>query len=194
MGYSVNLVERDILDSLVQSGSHKRKGEEQLFQTYSYFIREGVHEHSLSQDDAFDAYSDTILTAIEKISNGSFERRSSLKTYVYKIFHNKCVDLVRKKTANKYSVHQTAPITDMMLHISDAAKSVIQKMIEKTEWETLKAKLNELGETCRQLLLLSADGYTDKEIAVVLEYKTADVVKTSRLRCLDKLRQMYKIK
>jgi len=25
-----------------------------------------------------------------------------------------------------------------------------------------------------------------------LEYKTADVVKTSRLRCLEKLRQLYK--
>ena len=36
-----------------------------------------------------------------------------------------------------------------------------------------------------------ADGYNDKEIATAMEYKTADVVKTSRLRCLDKLRQLY---
>ena len=50
----------------------------------------------------------------------------------------------------------------------------------------------ELGDNCKKLLAMFADGYSDKEIAVSMEYKTADVVKTSRLRCLDKLRQSYK--
>ncbi len=35
-------------------------------------------------------------------------------------------------------------------------------------------------------------GIMYKEIAPLLEYKSSDVVKTSRLRCLEKLRQLYK--
>jgi hypothetical protein len=37
--------------------------------------------------------------------------------------------------------------------------------------------------------LLFEDGYSDKEIAVQMEYNTPEVVKTTRLRCLEKLRE-----
>lgn len=184
--------DEELIENLRQESSLKRKGEEQLFTSYTYFIREGMHKHSLSEDETFDAYSDTILSAIERIRNGSFEGRSSLKTWLYQIFHNKCVDLLRKKTTNKRSVHQTAAINDWLLQLSDTGKSIIQKLIDKTDWDLLKQKLNELGDTCKRLLTLSAEGYSDKEIGELMEYKTADVVKTSRLRCLEKLRQLYK--
>ena len=189
---SFESAEREIIERLMQNGISKRKAEEDLFNMYSYFVREGIRKYSISEDDSIDAYSDTILTAIEKISNHTFEGRSSLKTYVFQIFHNKCVDLLRKKTTNKNRVHQTVSIDDMLFQISDTAKPVIQKMTEKADWEELKQRLNTMGGNCRQLLLFFADGYNDKDIAVVLEYKTADVVKTSRLRCLEKLRHLIK--
>jgi RNA polymerase sigma-70 factor (ECF subfamily) len=184
--------DEELIENLRHESSLKRKGEEQLFTGYNYFIREGMQKHALSEDEAFDAYADTILSAIEKIRNGSFEGRSSVKTWLYQIFHNKCVDLLRKKTTNKHSVHQTTTINDWLLQLSDTGKSIIQKLIDQTDWDLLKQKLNELGDTCKRLLTFSAEGYSDKEIGELMEYKTADVVKTSRLRCLEKLRQLYK--
>ena len=80
----------------------------------------------------------------------------------------------------------------MLLHLSDTAKSVIHKLVEQADIALLKQKLNELGDNCRQLLVLSAEGNSDKQIAEQMEYKTADVVKTSRLRCLERLRRLYK--
>lgn len=183
--------EQEIIDNLL-SIHHRRKGEEQIFNSYSYFIREGMRKYSLSDDEAFDAYSDTIIAAISKIANKTFEGRSSLKTFVYQIFRNKCVDLLRKKATNKHSIHRTVSLSDLLTDISDAAKSIIQKIMERSDLDLLRVKLNELGENCKKLLMSSADGYTDKEIAVLLEYKNADVVKVSRLRCLEKLRQLYK--
>ena len=172
----------------------KRKAEEELFNRHMYFIREGVKKYSISDEDAFDAYSDTVLQGIENITSGAFEKRSSLKTYFYKIFSNKCVDLIRKKTTNKSSVHQTAPISDMLFMLADSAKTVVQQLVEQSDMSALKKKLQELGDNCRKLLSFFAEGYTDKEIAQAMEYKSADVVKTSRLRCLEKLRQLYKDK
>jgi len=189
---SLNNSDQEIIEQLRQTGGNKRISEEQLFNKYAYFIREGISKHTLSEDEVFDAYSDTILSAIEKITNHTFEGRSSLKTYLYQIFHNKCVDLLRKKTTNKHSVYRTESITDRLFHISDTARSVVQALIDKTDWKILKEKLNQLEDKCRQMLLLWADSYSDKEIAATLEYKTADVVKTSRLRCLEKLRRLYK--
>jgi RNA polymerase sigma factor (sigma-70 family) len=183
--------DEELIKSLQQKNAFSRKAEDELFNKHAYFIKEGMNKYSLAEEEAFDAYSDTILQAIDNIARGLFEQRASLKTYLYRIFNNKCVDLIRKKTTNKNSVHHTTPVSDMLLVMADSAKTIIQRLIEKTDLDILKNKMKELGENCRKLLGLFSEGYDDKEIAVLMEYKTSDVVKTSRLRCLDKLRQLY---
>lgn len=185
--------DREIIGRFHQGGIERRRSEEQLFNRFAYFIREGIRKYALSEDEAFSAYSDTILVAIENIKNSGFEGRSSLKTYLSRIFNNKCVDLFRKKTTNKNSVNRSETISDRLMSLSDTARSVLQKLIDKTDWDLLREKLNELEDKCRQLLLYWSDSYSDREIAGMLNYKTADVVKTSRLRCLEKLRRLYKI-
>lgn len=182
----------DIINSLLQDGIDRKKAEEQLFTQYAYFIDQAMYKYSFREDEAFTIYADTIIAAIARISNHSFEGRSSLKTWLFQIFHHKCVDLVRKKTTNKSSVHRTGDISEVLTQMADNAKSVLQDMMDKTDAVKLKQKLKEIGENCRQLLLHWADGFSDKEIAAVFEYKTADVVKTTRLRCLEKLRQIYR--
>ena len=187
-----NSFDRDLITNLLQDGIVRKKAEDQLFSQYAYFIEQGMQKYSFQEDEAFNVYADTIMAAIAKITNHSFEERSSLKTWLYQIFHNKCVDLVRKKTTNKSSVHRALSVPDMLLQMADTAKSVIQELMEKADKDLVTQKLKEIGENCRQLLLQWAEGFSDKEIAVSMEYKTADVVKTSRLRCLEKLRQLYK--
>ncbi len=190
---SFHYTDQEIIEQLRLSGSDKRKSEEQLFNRFAYFIREGITKHALSEDESFDAYSDTILAALQNIKNAHFEARASLKTYLYQIFHNKCVDLLRKRTTNKNSVHRPDSISERLLLISDSARSVVQKLIDQADWKLLREKLNQLEEKCRQLLLYWGENYSDREIASLLQYKTADVVKTSRLRCMERLRKLYKV-
>jgi RNA polymerase sigma-70 factor (ECF subfamily) len=190
---SFHYTDQEIIEQLRLSGNDKRKSEEQLFNRFAYFIREGITKHALSEDESFDAYSDTVLAAIQNIQNTQFEARASLKTYLYQIFHNKCVDLLRKRTTNKNSVHRPDSISERLLVISDTARSVVQKLIDQADWKLLREKLNQLEEKCRQLLLYWGDNYSDREIASLLQYKTADVVKTSRLRCMERLRKLYKV-
>ena len=148
--------------------------------------------HALSEDESFNAYSDTILAALENIRNTRFEARSSLKTYLFQIFHNKCVDLLRKKTTNKQRVHLSETISGKLLQLSDNARSIIQQLVDQADWQLLKEKMKLLEDKCRQLLTFWGENYSDREIAAQLQYKTADVVKTSRLRCLERLRKLYK--
>jgi len=148
--------ERDIIDSIQQPGAERKRGEERLFNRYAYLIKEGIYKYALLQEEAFDLYSDTIISAIEKIANGSFQERSSLKTWIYQIFHNKYVDLLRKKTTNKQSIHKTLSISDMLYQVSDASKTIIEELADKTDWESLKQKLNQLGDNCKQMLLFWA--------------------------------------
>ena len=186
------LSDLEIIDNLQRDGLERRKAEDVLFTRYAYFIEQAMHKYSFAEPDAFDIYSDTILSAIIKIIDRSFEGRSTLKTWLFQIFHNKCVDLIRKKTTNKSSVNRTISIPEVLTQVADSSKTVIQQMMDLTDKETIRQKLSELGDSCRKILWQWAEGYSDKEIAAALNYKTADVVKTSRLRCLEKLRQLYK--
>lgn len=170
----------------------RNKGEEHLFNRYTYFIKEAVIKYSISYEEAFDLYSDSVISAIEKIRNHSFEGRSSLKTWLHSIFHHKYVDFIRRKTTNKNSVHRFQNISDAVMQFSDESRTIIQQLIINTDFEVLKKKLFELGNNCKELLLLWANDYSDNEIIGMMSYKTANVVKTTRLRCLQKLRALYK--
>ena len=183
--------ERELIDSISSNGINRKKGEERLFNRFVYLVKEAIYKYSLSYEEAFDVYSDTIISAIEKISSNKFQEQSSLKTWVYSIYHHKYVDLVRKKTTNKNSVHRVSEIPDGLLEVSDGAKTIVQQLISKTDHEILKQKLLQIGSGCKELLLHWADGYADKEITELMNYKTAEVVKTTRLRCLEKLRRLY---
>lgn len=188
---SQQLFDHDIMKNLTSGAEiSRRKAEDQLFTKYSYLIQTGINKYYISEEDSFDAYSDTVLAAIQAVINGAFAGRASFKTYFYEIYHNKCVDILRKKGALKNSVHATVSISGMDNNLSDKSRSVLEDLMSKSDFEEVRQKIGQLCENCQRLLLLSADGYSDREVASVMNFKTANVVKTSRLRCLSKLRQL----
>jgi len=185
------LVNQDfqILYGLRGNYSERSRHEKALYQQYYYFIDEGCRKYNLNYDDSFTAYSDTILSAIQNIINNNFDGRSSLKTYLYQIFSNKCIDLIRKNTTNKQQVHKTMPVPEMLNQLPDAAKTIVERLMTGELKAKIKEQLNAIGEKCKEILLMFEDGVSDKEIAEALAYHNAAVVKTTRLRCLEKLRE-----
>jgi RNA polymerase sigma factor (sigma-70 family) len=178
-----------ILEGLKADYAERSRQEKILYQQYAYFVDEGCRKYNLSYDDSFSAYSDAVLSALHNIINERFDGRFSLKTYLYQIFSNKCIDLVRKNTTNKQQVHKTMPVADAMNQLPDSAKNIIEKLVTHELKAKIKKQLDAIGQKCKELLLMFEDGLTDKEIAEVLSYSNAAVVKTTRLRCLDKLRE-----
>ena len=57
---SFRYTDQEIIEQLRLSGIDKRRSEEQLFNRFAYFIREGMTKHALSEDESFNAYSDTL--------------------------------------------------------------------------------------------------------------------------------------
>ena len=61
--------------------------------------------------------------------------------------------------------------------------------MDASQLDIVKARIAQLGEKCQTMLLRWGEGYSDSEIASELGYNTEAVAKTSRLRCLQKLRE-----
>lgn len=179
-----------IIEGLKNGGPQRRIFERELYQAFFYFIKQGVTKYGIDEEYAASCYSDTIISTINSIVGNKFEGRSSLKSYCYQIFSNKCVDHLRKETTNKRQVYQATSIDSLVFELPDKARNVIQQIIAKEQWAGITQKLQELGDKCREILLYFEDGYADKDIAGFMLYNSAEVVKTSRLRCLEKLRKM----
>ena len=190
--FSRQPTDADLITGIRAGGAQRRLYENKLYEKYSYLVADGVRKHRLAEDDCASAYSDSILTIFENISSGRFEGRSELKTYLYQIFTNKCVDAIRKKTTNRSSVHDAFSLDDSLMQLPDAARSAVQNLIAQSDVDVLHRHLNELGDKCRSMILLWGEGYSDDEIAATMTYNSAAVAKTSRLRCLDKLRERYR--
>lgn len=181
-----------LLAGLRTDGPNRQRFENQFYDRYAYFIREATRVHRLPDDDCATVYADTVLTVIEHIQTGRFAGRSGLKTYLYKIFYNKCVDVIRKNTTNRESVHYGTLSLEESLHdLPGDVQSVVQQLILGQDIEQLHRNLNALGDKCREMLLAWGDGQSDAEIAQRLNYNSAGVAKTSRLRCLEKLKALY---
>ena len=189
--FSRQLSDADLMAGIQAGGTERRLYENKLYQKYEYFIADGTRKHRLAEDECASAYSDTILTAFDSIVNNRFEGRSELKTYLYKIFTNKCVDAIRKKTTNQHKVHDAFSLDDSLMQLPDESRSIVQKLIDQSDVEKLRQHLQDLGEKCRAMILSWGEGYSDEEIAQAMGYNSAAVAKTSRLRCLEKLRERF---
>lgn len=185
-----NIDDRYLTVGLQEGGIKRPLFERKLYEHFFYLIKQGAWKYGLHEDVCASVYSDTIINVIQNVVSGSFQEKSSLKTYIYRIFMNKCVDEMRKNATKKGAVNnRTKEIDSLILNLPDKAAGIVQQMIDKSDKLLLMQKVEELGEKCRKLLLLYEDGYNDNEIAQQMEYNTAEVVKTTRLRCLEKLRE-----
>lgn len=181
----------EIATGILAGGSARRQFENKLYEKYFYLIKDGTFKHKITEEDASSVYSDTIIAVIDAIVSQKFQEKAQLKTYVYQIFSNKSVDLIRKNSTNKESVNQGFSIDDSTLQMPDEAKLIIQQLSEEFEFDKLKKHLTMIGEKCKQMLMAWSEGFSDKEIAVMLEYNSPQVAKTSRLRCMEKLKENY---
>ena len=186
------LSDAELMAGIRAGGTQRRLYENKLYEKYQYLIADGTRKHRLTEDDCASAYSDAVLTVFEHISSGRFEGRSELKTYLYQIFNNKCVDGIRKKTTNRSSVHDAFSLDDSLMQLPDETRSVVQQLIAQSDVEKLHQHLRDLGEKCRTMILSWGEGYSDDEIAQTMGYNSAAVAKTSRLRCLEKLRERFR--
>ncbi|MBP6385807.1 MAG: sigma-70 family RNA polymerase sigma factor [Pseudarcicella sp.] len=185
--------DESIIDNIKKGGVDRKRAENSLYQKYQYFIKDASFKHQISKEDCFSLYSESIISLIENIDTGRFEQRSSIKTYLYRIFFNKCVSQIRKNATNTIKIRENdSPITYKHLdELPDDAKGIVSKLIAEDDSLLLTKMLSKLGDKCQELLSQWSVGKTDKEIAGNMGYNNEFVAKTSRIRCLDKLREFY---
>lgn len=176
--------DQELIDGLTGPAIQAERFEYSLFRKYAYFIRSRPRKYGLSEEEAADCYTEAFLAVVSHIKSRQFRGESSIKTYLSRIYRNKCVDQFRKNTTGKMSWVDEFP------DLPDESKDVLRELYGQEAWLEVTEALSEIGEKCEELLLHSAKGYSPAELAEAFGFKTPRSASTQRYKCLEKLKQV----
>ena len=142
-----------------------RNGDEDAFEVLMGRHVDALYRYALRLSNspalADDLTQDTWLTVWEKTS--SFKpKKASLKTWLFRVLHNKFIDVVRK---NKVEDHDAAIETSLKAESEELVKLAENQQAQ----EALFRDISELPEQQRAAILLAhAQGFGNREVAQIL--------------------------
>ena len=178
------LSDADLIDAIRAGGRRRREAETVFFRQYRYLVVKRPRRYRLSEEEARDAYTDAVIAVVDHIAAGRFRGESSVKTYLSRIFRNKCVDQHRKNTT------VSGVWTDLFPELPDASRDFLRELMGREAVQQVMGYLAQVGDRCRQLLLLSGEGYSPAEIAAELGFKSPGSASSQRYKCLEKLKTL----
>ncbi|MEM7370473.1 MAG: sigma-70 family RNA polymerase sigma factor [Bacteroidota bacterium] len=177
--------DQELIQGLMQEGAQREIWVARLFDQHKGMALQGKRKHNISLEDARDAYSDAVISVSRQIQQGKFRGDSKLSTWFYQVFRNYCIKRFHK------AKRQQIDWADEMPNLPETAQNMLETLIEKDQFDTLYEWMGQLGENCRQILVLREfHQYTPKEIAEKIGFKNAQSVSSKRFKCLEKLREL----
>lgn len=177
--------DQEIIKGIIQGGPLREGWITRLYSKYLPMIHGGRKKYKLSEEELKDAYADTIIAISEQIARGDFEGRSKLSTYLYRIFFNKCVDIIRKNATNRSETGYE------LSHVKSHEQNALHALVEKDEVEHLLGYFEQLGDRCKQILLdWGYWGYNMHEIAERMGFKNNKSVISQKHKCFEKLKEL----
>lgn len=170
----------------------KEGAEEELKGLYTLYEEEfktwSGAMYSLSEAEAADVFQDAVITFYFNVKKGKLTTlTSTVKTYLFAIGKNLALKKIRK---------DNRLVVDNEVMEFNANVAYEELRVECSERQQLIAGcLQQLGDPCHSILrMFYFDRFSMDSIAQRLGYKNEHVVKSQKLRCLQRLRGMLEKK
>ena len=175
-----NKSDDEVLDLIRQGNEEALK---YLYRQNYSMVRKYVIDNSGSLQDVDDMLQDGVIAVWKNVSKSDFELKSKLTTYFMAIVKNLWLKKIRK---NK----KVDTVDDETLQFDSA--SVEQNTSRQMDLKVVRNLLNEIGDTCKELLgLFYFEQMDNLSIAERMEFSNPDVVKAKKYQCLKKLKVIF---
>jgi len=169
----LNLVERYLKGDLTAFDEIMIRYERQIYRL--------CYRFSTNPDDARDLAQDVFVKAFEHL--GSFRKESSLKTWLYRIATNHCINHVKANT------RQFVEVTEGMSH----SHSTVQSSLENSEQrDHFRQMVKQLPPKQRAILELRIHEQLSYEEIANMSNRSVSTIKASVFFALEKLRKLVK--
>lgn len=177
------MTDQEIIRDIIAGGSPQEACMNYLFDHHRGLIGSALKRHQLSEEEALDAFSDTLLAFRKQVLGEKFRGESKISTYLYTIFSRRCVDYIRKRATNRLQ-----PVIEYP-DLKDESSNAERQLITQEAYQKLLGFMNQLGEVCQKILMYRYYwGYEDmEEIADLAGVKNANTAGSLRYRCMKQL-------
>lgn len=172
-----------------------KKGTDSLKDIYdscsSYCMNALVRYHNCSKPDANDIFIDALLIFRDKVLRSELEYLTNLNHYLLGI----CINLNKKRL--RTMSHENS--ADSMFTIDEFSVSsyedqTVARELHQARESAVMTTFKQLSSSCQEILTLFYVDHTSMEdIALELSMASANVAKVTKMRCLKKWRELYKI-
>ncbi len=121
-------------------------------------------------EDAMDVSQEAFIKVFKSIKTFNFE--SAFSTWLYRIVTNTCLDFLRKRNSNIYSIDNPIQTEDGEIErdIPDEALSPEELLEKKLTKEMVNSAINKLEENHRTVIILrDIQGFSYEEISKILD-------------------------
>lgn len=148
------------------------------------FLGWSQQRYKVPEEVAIDIFQDVMVIFFRNVSQGKLTHlNSSIKTYLFGIGKN----LLRRHLQRK---GREIPLEEGF-DVADMEGGTMKIVLQNERQRALHKALQKLGEPCRQLLeLFYYKQLSMKEIQAEMAYKSVQVVKTQKSRCVQYLRKL----
>ena len=156
----------------------------ELYKANETMISKYIKDQNGRTEDAEDLLQEALVVLWNNAKNPNFELTAKPSTYLYAIVKNLWLKSVEK---NKRITSEN--------QIPTNAHSIQQESDKIMDHSIVRKMLNQMGETCRQVLLMFYyDGLDMQTIAKANNFANADVAKAKKHQCLKELEKKVKQK
>jgi RNA polymerase sigma factor (sigma-70 family) len=153
-----------------------------LYKNNHTMIRSYVLKNQGRNEDAEDLLQDALIVLWQKVQQENFVLSSKLSTYIMAV----CKNLWLKRLGKQQRLEGEDKILPH-LHVT------ADNFSEISDFKHLQKAMDEIGETCKKLLMMFYfDGNDMEQIARKMQFANADTAKAKKYQCFKKLETLIK--
>lgn len=158
-----------------------------IYRQYSQATSSFIMQHGGSEQDADDIFQETVVAFIEVVQKGKYRGEASVKTFLNSIARNYWFNEIKKRDRSglrdkQFELSREKNEADVSHYISEMERK-----------RQLRELVDQLGESCRKVLLLFYyENLSMKEMVEHLPYDNEQVVRNKKYKCLQALAGLIK--
>ena len=158
----------------------REKAFKKLYQLYPK-IETLIRSRGGQKQDASDVFQEALIILYKNLEKTNFTLTSSFYTYLYSVSRFIWSDM-QKKDAKM-------PLNEL----GENEATILKTIQEEKQFQLAERAFSELGERCKQLLLLFYHKRMSfKDIAKTMQFSSEKIAKNQKYKCLSKARVIYK--